>query len=91
MPAIKITARNVFRDDLLLKGWWGGWSHDNFVELFDSTLVETRANEGLRRYTKRCPLGSAYLPSFAFGVRGRLAEMLPRLIGQDPRNIGQIN
>ena len=75
----------------LSNGGRGSWSYDNFVELFDSTPIETGANEGLRRYAECCPLGSAHLLSFAIGVRGGLADIVPRLIGQDPHNIGQIN
>ena len=75
----------------LSNGGRGSWSYDNFVELSDRTPFETRANECLRRYAECCPLGSAHLPSFAIGVRGGLADIVPRLIGQDPHNIGQIN
>ena len=88
---MRITAINVFQVDLPLKEGRYSWSNNNFVETFDSTIVELRTDEGLQGYAECCPLGSAYLPSFALGVRAGLAEMAPRLIGQDPLNIGQIN
>ena len=67
------------------------WSNGNFVEVFDSTVVEIVTDEGLQGYAECCPLGSAYLPSFARGVRAGLEELAPQLIGQDPLIIGAIN
>ena len=88
---MKITAINVFQVDLPLKEGRYSWSNGNFVDVFDSTVVEIVTDEGLRGYAECCPLGSAYLPSFALGVRAGLAELAPHLIGHDPLNIGQIN
>ncbi len=85
---MSITAINVFQVDLPLKEGRYSWSNNDFVETFDSTIVELRTDGGLQGYAECCPLGSAYLPSFALGVRAGLAEMAPRLIGQDPLNIG---
>jgi L-alanine-DL-glutamate epimerase-like enolase superfamily enzyme len=59
--------------------------------VFDSTVVAIETDAGLTGYAECCPLGSAYLPSFALGVRAGLAELAPHLLGQDPLNIGAIN
>ncbi len=88
---MKITAINVFQVDLPLCEGRYSWSNGNFVEVFDSTVVELVTDEGLKGYAECCPLGSAYLPSFALGVRAGLAELAPHLIGQDPTNIGAVN
>ncbi|WP_424990742.1 cis-3-hydroxy-L-proline dehydratase [Fluviibacterium sp. S390] len=88
---MKITKLNVYQVDLPLKEGRYNWSNGNFVEVFDSTVLEIQTDEGLSGYAECCPLGSAYLPSFALGVRAGLAELAPHLIGQDPLNIGQIN
>ncbi|WP_425079190.1 cis-3-hydroxy-L-proline dehydratase [Ruegeria denitrificans] len=88
---MKITALNVYQVDLPLKEGRYSWSNGNYVEVFDSTVLEIITDEGLKGYAECCPLGSAYLPSFALGVRAGLAELSPHLIGQDPLNIGQIN
>lgn len=88
---MKITALNVYQVDLPLKEGRYNWSNGNYVEVFDSTVLEIITDEGLKGYAECCPLGSAYLPSFALGVRAGLAELSPHLIGQDPLNIGQIN
>ncbi|WP_424830579.1 cis-3-hydroxy-L-proline dehydratase [Ruegeria sp.] len=88
---MKITGLNVYQVDLPLREGRYSWSNGNFVEVFDSTVLEITTDEGLCGYAECCPLGSAYLPSFALGVRAGLAEIAPHLIGQDPLNIGSIN
>ncbi len=88
---MKISAINVFQIDLPLKEGRYTWSNGNFVEVFDSTVVEIETDEGLKGYAECCPLGSAYLPSFALGVRAGLSELAPHLLGENPLNIGAIN
>ena len=88
---MKISKINVYQVDLPLKEGRYSWSNGNFVEVFDSTVVEIITDDGLFGVAECCPLGSAYLPSFALGVRAGLAELVPHLIGQDPLNIGHIN
>ena len=88
---MKITAIKAWQVDLPLKEGRYKWSNNNFVDVFDSTVVAIETDEGLIGYAECCPLGSAYLPSFALGVRAGLAELSPHLIGLDPLNIGEIN
>ncbi|MBO6899144.1 MAG: mandelate racemase/muconate lactonizing enzyme family protein [Shimia sp.] len=88
---MKITALNVYQVDLPLKEGRYNWSNGNFIEVFDSTVLEILTDEGLKGYAECCPLGSAYLPSYAKGVRAGLSELAPHLIGEDPLNIGAIN
>lgn len=88
---MKISRINVYQVDLPLKEGRYSWSNGNFVELFDSTIVELATDEGLSGYGECCPLGSVYLPSFALGVRAGLAELAPHLIGRDPLNISDVN
>jgi L-alanine-DL-glutamate epimerase-like enolase superfamily enzyme len=38
-----------------------------------------------------CPLGPAYLPAYANGVRAGLKELAPKLIGEDPTQLGKLN
>lgn len=88
---MKITAIKAWQVNLPLKEGRYSWSNGNFVDVFDSTVVAIETDEGLTGYAECCPLGSAYLPSFALGVRAGLAELSPHLIGLDPLNIGDIN
>ncbi len=67
------------------------WSNNNFVETFDSTVVEVRTDTGLVGYGECCPLGPAYLPAYAAGVRAGIREIGPGLIGSDPLKLDVLN
>ena len=88
---MKITAIRAWQVDLPLREGRYTWSDGHYVEVFDSTVVAVETDAGLNGYAECCPLGSAYLPSFARGVRAGLAEIGPNLIGLDPTNLSQIN
>jgi cis-L-3-hydroxyproline dehydratase len=88
---MRITALNAWQIDLPLREGRYSWSNGNFVEIFDSTLVAIETDAGITGYAECCPLGSAYLPSYAKGVRAGLQEIGPKLIGLDPTNLGAVN
>jgi L-alanine-DL-glutamate epimerase-like enolase superfamily enzyme len=88
---VKIKAIRAWQVDLPLKEGRYSWSKGNFVEVFDATVVAVETDSGLTGYAECCPLGSAYLPSYAAGVRAGLREIAPRLIGIDPTNLGEVN
>ena len=88
---MKITGIVAWQVDLPIKEGRYTWSDGKYVELFDSTIVEVQTDAGVCGYGECCPLGSAYLPSFALGVRAGLQELSPHLIGCDPRDVNEIN
>ena len=88
---MKITGIRVYQVDLPLKEGRYSWSNGNFVETFDSTVVAVETDAGITGYGECCPLGSAYLPSYALGVRAGLAEIGPKLIGLDPTDLEPLN
>ncbi|GGK33178.1 cis-3-hydroxy-L-proline dehydratase [Salinarimonas ramus] len=88
---MKITGILAWQVDLPLKEGRYGWSNDNSVEVFDSTVVAVETDAGITGYSECCPLGSAYLPAYAKGVRAGLAEIAPKLVGLDPRDLGTLN
>lgn len=88
---MKITGIKVFQVDLPLKEGRYSWSNGNFVEVFDSTVVAVETDAGITGYAECCPLGSAYLPAYATGVRSGLAEIGPKVIGLDPRDLMVLN
>ena len=85
---MKITRITVWQVDLPLHEGRYSWSGGNFIDVFDSTIVEIETDTGLRGYGECCPLGSVYLPAHAAGVRAGLREIGPRLLGADPLGIG---
>ena len=88
---MQITAIKAWQIDLPLREGRYSWSNGNFVEVFDTTVVAVETDGGVTGFAECCPLGSAYLPSYAKGVRTGLQEIGPKLIGLDPTNLGAIN
>ena len=88
---MKITAIKAWQVDLPLKEGRYSWSNGNFVEVFDATVVAVETDAGITGYAECCPLGSAYLPAYAAGVRAGIEEIGPKLIGLDPLDLGVLN
>ncbi|HZX82310.1 MAG TPA: cis-3-hydroxy-L-proline dehydratase [Reyranella sp.] len=88
---MKITGIKAWQVDLPLKEGRYSWSNGNFVEVFDSTVVAVETDAGITGYAECCPLGSAYLPAYALGVRTGLQEIGPKLIGLDPTDLDVLN
>jgi L-alanine-DL-glutamate epimerase-like enolase superfamily enzyme len=59
--------------------------------VFDSTVVAVETDAGVTGYGEVCPLGPAYLPAYASGVRAGLVELAPKLIGEDPTQLAKLN
>ena len=88
---MKITRIQAFQVDLPLVEGRYAWARGKFVEVFDSTVVRIETDAGIVGHGEVCPLGSAYLPSYAAGVRAGIAELAPHLIGQDPTQLEPLN
>lgn len=88
---MKIRSIRVYQVDLPLHEVTYKWSGGKSVTVFDSTVVAIETDRGLVGWGESCPLGPAYLPSYAAGVRAGLAELAPQLIGQNPLEIEKLN
>ena len=88
---MRITRIQAFQVDLPLVEGRYAWARGKFVEVFDSTVVRVETDAGIIGHGEVCPLGSAYLPSYAAGVRSGIAELAPHLIGQDPTQLEPLN
>jgi L-alanine-DL-glutamate epimerase-like enolase superfamily enzyme len=88
---MKITQIAVHQVDLPLSAGTYSWSDGKSIRTYDSTVVRVFTDAGLIGHGEVCPLGPAYLPAYANGVRTGLAELAPHLIGLDPRQLGVIN
>lgn len=88
---MKITGIKAWQVDLPLKEGRYSWSNGNFIEVFDATVVAVETDAGITGYAECCPLGSAYLPAYALGVRAGLQEIAPKLIGLDPTDLDVLN
>ncbi|AKR55457.1 mandelate racemase [Devosia sp. H5989] len=88
---MQITSIKAYQVDLPLREGRYSWSGGNYVEVFDSTVVAVETDAGITGYAECCPLGSAYLPAYAAGVRAGIAEIAPKLIGMDPTDLWPLN
>src|SRR6516162_4122640 len=88
---MKITRIRAYRVKLPLHEGSYKWSGGKAVSVFDSTVVEVQTDAGVTGYGEVCPLGPAYLPAYANGVRAGLAELGPHLIGEDPLQLAKLN
>lgn len=88
---MRITGIKAWQVDLPLVEGRYSWSNGNFVDVFDTTVVAVETDAGVTGYGECCPLGSAYLPAYAHGVRAGIEEIGPRLIGLDPTDLGVVN
>jgi L-alanine-DL-glutamate epimerase-like enolase superfamily enzyme len=88
---LRITGITAYRVELPLHEGSYKWSCGRSVEVFDSTVVAIATDEGIAGYGEVCPLGPAYLPAYAAGVRAGIAEIAPHLIGCNPTELSLIN
>jgi L-alanine-DL-glutamate epimerase-like enolase superfamily enzyme len=88
---MRITRVSAYRVGLPLHEGTYKWSGGNAVTVFDSTVVKVETDAGLVGWGESCPLGPAYLPAYAAGVRSGLAELAPHLLGQNPLELNKLN
>jgi L-alanine-DL-glutamate epimerase-like enolase superfamily enzyme len=88
---MRITAITAWQVDLPLREGRYAWSNGNAVTVFDATVVAVETDAGVTGHAECTPLGSAYLPAYARGVRAGLAELAPHLLGRDPTDLTAIN
>jgi L-alanine-DL-glutamate epimerase-like enolase superfamily enzyme len=88
---MRIARITAYRVELPLHEGSYHWSGGKSVHVFDSTVVRVETDTGLAGFGEACPLGPAYLPAYAAGVRSGIAELGPSLIGADPRELVGLN
>jgi cis-L-3-hydroxyproline dehydratase len=88
---MKITRIRAFRVELPLHEGSYKWSGGKSVTVFDSTIVAIDTDAGIVGYGEVCPLGPFYLPAYAAGARTGIAELSPRLLGEDPTQLVKLN
>ncbi|WP_085035675.1 mandelate racemase/muconate lactonizing enzyme family protein [Ensifer aridi] len=86
---MKLTAINVYNVDLPVAG--GYKMATTSVSFLQSTVVELVTDSDITGFGETCPVGPVYQPHHMLGARAALEEIVPSLIGLDPRNIGQLN
>ena len=68
------------------------WAEGKSVSKHDSTVIALETDDpNITGYGEVVPLGPNYLPSYANGVRTGLAELAPKILGQNPTQISVLN
>jgi L-alanine-DL-glutamate epimerase-like enolase superfamily enzyme len=88
---MRITRVSAYRVELPLHEGSYQWSGGKSVQAFDSTIVRVDTDAGLSGWGEVCPLGPFYLPAYAAGARAGIAELVPALLGEDPRQLARLN
>jgi cis-L-3-hydroxyproline dehydratase len=88
---MRITGIKAYRVELPLVEGGYSWADGKSVQVFDSTVVAVETDEGLVGHGEACPLGPAYLPAYAEGVRAGVRQLGPALLGLDPRDLAVLN
>lgn len=90
-PALRITRVAAFRASLPLHEGAYRWGAGQAVQAFDATVVRVETDGGVCGHGESTPLGPAYLPAYAAGVRAGVAELAPHLLGQSPLHLTALN
>jgi len=88
---MRITRILAYQVDLPLHEGSYKWSDGKQVIVFDSTVVGVETDAGITGWGEVCPLGPAYLPAYAAGVRAGLKELALQLIGYDPTELTKLD
>ena len=88
---MRISRISAYRVELPLQEGTYKWSGGKSVSVFDSTIVSVETDNGLTGWGEVCPLGPAYLPAYAAGVRSGLVELGPQLLGESPLELSRLN
>ena len=86
---MKLVAIHVYDADLPVVGTYRMSSGP--MTRLTSVIVELVTDTGLVGYGEVCPLGPVYQPQHVLGAKAAIAEMAPKLIGQDPTLVVQLN
>ena len=88
---MKIARVEVFGYDLTYVHGRYVMSGGRVIESLPSTVVRITTASGVEGFGEVCPLGPAYLPSHADGVRAALSVLIPSVVGIGVNNLGAVN
>lgn len=88
---MKITNIKVYQIDMPFSSGPYHLSGGRIFEALDSTIISIETDEGITGWGETCPFGNSYLPGFSTGARAGIELIAPQLIGEDPRQLTNIN
>ncbi|MEM6971748.1 MAG: mandelate racemase/muconate lactonizing enzyme family protein [Pseudomonadota bacterium] len=88
---MKITGIRIYRTPLPYVGGRYAWGRGNGIETAHSSVVVIDTDAGLSGAGEFCPCGENYMEAHSHGVEAAARLIAPRLLGEDPRQIGRID
>ncbi|MCH1580033.1 MAG: mandelate racemase/muconate lactonizing enzyme family protein [Luminiphilus sp.] len=88
---MKIKKIELYQVDLPYSGGVYLLSGGREYTSFDASIVRIVADDGTDGWGESTPFGSSYIAAHALGTRAGIAEIAPRLLGRDPRQVDRIN
>ena len=88
---MKIARIELYKADLPYSGGVYLLSGGRQYTSFDASIVRIICDDGTEGWGESTPFGSTYIASHAQGTRAGIAEIVPVLLGRDPRQVDRIN
>jgi len=87
---VKITRVRVFKTDLPYVGGVYVWGAGNAIETAVASVVVLDTDAGLQGCGEFTPCGENYMVAHSEGVEALARLVAPKLLGEDPRQVGRI-
>ena len=87
---MKITRIRVYQADLPYVGGAYGWGAGNVIEVARASVVLVDTDAGLQGCGEFTPCGENYMLAHSEGVPALARLVAPKLLGEDPRQVGRI-
>ncbi|MEO1774950.1 MAG: mandelate racemase/muconate lactonizing enzyme family protein [Pseudomonadota bacterium] len=87
---MKITRIRLYKTGLPYVGGSYGWGRGNAIEIAQASVVVLDTDAGLQGCGEFTPCGENYIEAHSEGVEAAARLLAPRLLGEDPRQLGRI-
>ena len=87
---MKITRLSVYKTHLPYVGGTYGWGAGNAIETAHASVVVLDTDAGISGCGEFTPCGENYMVAHSEGVEALARLVSPKLIGEDPRQVGRI-
>ncbi len=87
---MKVTRIRIYKTDLPYVGGTYVWGAGNAIEVARASVVVIDTDAGLQGSGEFTPCGENYMVAHSEGVEALARLVAPKLLGEDPRQVGQI-
>ena len=87
---MKVTRISVYKVALPYVGGTYVWGAGNVIDIAHSSIVVINTDAGISGCGEFCPCGENYMAAHSQGVEAAARLLAPVLIGEDPRQVGNI-